>query len=243
MSRFLSFTLTAFAFTACSSGSPSTGPATETKADQGKSSSGSTNNPGTSSGGTSSGGASSSGTSSGGASSGGTSSGGATSSGGTPDWGAAKCSGSKEGFAVGQSLADLAITDCDTGAPASLDDVCGASGTWIFAAHTHCPTCRATAGFADEVAAAVASKNVAVVQLVYNDSGTTCAQWREAYKLAGIPNVRLYEDPNGAAFAALKTSNYTAISAFLDKNHVVTFKEHGLSKAQVLTQIDAALAR
>lgn len=161
----------------------------------------------------------------------------------TSDWSAAKCAGTKEGFDVGQALADLTVLDCETGAPATLDDVCGASATWIFAAHTHCPTCRATAGFTDEVAAAVADKNVAVVQLVYNDNGTTCAQWRDAYKLSGLSNVRVYEDPKGAAFNKLRISNYTAASAFLDKDRKITYKEHGLSKAQVLSQIEAALAK
>ncbi len=161
-----------------------------------------------------------------------------------PGWGADKCpaAGSK-GFAVGDTLADLGVRDCETGAPASLDEVCGASATWIFAAHTHCPTCRATAGFTDDVAAETASKNVAVVQLVYDDNGTSCAQWKAAYKLAGIPNVRVYDDPKGAAFAKLKISNYTAASAFLDKNRVVTFKEHGLTKSEVLSQIDLAASK
>lgn len=163
---------------------------------------------------------------------------------GMAEWGPEKCAAAgTKGFAVGESLGDLAIRDCETGAPASLDEVCGASATWIFSAHTHCPTCRATAGFTDEVATATAGKNVAVVHLVYDDNGTSCAKWKEAYKLAGIPNVRVYDDPNGAAFAKLKTSNYTAPSAFLDKNRKVTFKEHGLSKAEVLEQIDAALAK
>ncbi|MCA9585588.1 MAG: redoxin family protein [Myxococcales bacterium] len=182
------------------------------------------------------------------------SSSGATSSGGTappPDaplpatWGAQACpaaSGAK-GFAVGESLGDLELKDCDTGAPAKLDELCGASATWIFAAHTHCPTCQATAGFTDDVAAAVASKNVAIAHIVYNDNGTSCAKWKAAYKLAGVANVRVYEDPTGDAWAKLKTSNFTAPSAFLDANRVITFKEHGLAKSAVLTQIDAALAK
>jgi thiol-disulfide isomerase/thioredoxin len=159
-------------------------------------------------------------------------------------WGAAACpSSTDKGFAVGQTLGDLGVRDCETGAPASVDEACGAKAAWIFAAHTHCPTCRSTAGFTDEVAQAVAGKDVAVVHLVYDDNGTSCAKWKEAYKLAGITNVFVYDDPKGVAFAKLKTSNYTAPSAFLDKNRVVTYKEHGLSKAQVLSQIDAALAK
>jgi hypothetical protein len=159
-------------------------------------------------------------------------------------WGPAACPApANVGFAVGDSIGDLGIKDCDTGAAASIDELCGASATWIFAAHTHCPTCQATAGFSDDVAKAVESKNAAVIQLVYDDNGTSCAEWRAAYKLAGISNVRVYADPGGKAFGKLRTENYTAASAFLDKNRVVTFKAHGLGKAQVMSQIDAALAK
>ncbi len=160
-------------------------------------------------------------------------------------WGAAECAAptSAVGFDVGDTIGDLGVKDCETGAPVSIDELCGASATWIFAAHTHCPTCQATAGFTDEVAAAVASKNVAIAHLVYDDNGTSCAKWRDAYKLAGFSNVRVYDDPGGAAWAKLKLENYTAPSAFLDAKRVVTFKKHSLAKAAVLTQIDAALAR
>ena len=159
-------------------------------------------------------------------------------------WGPEACpSVSESGFAVGQTLGDLGVRDCETGAPASVDEVCGAKATWIFAAHTHCPTCRSTAGFTDEVGQAVAGKDVAVVHLVYDDNGTSCAEWKAAYRLAGISNVFVYDDPKGVAFTKLKTSNYTAPSAFLDTNRRITFKEHGLSKAQVLSRIDEALAK
>lgn len=162
-----------------------------------------------------------------------------------PKWGAKSCPAAAAGvgFAVGESIGDLKVKDCDTGAEATIDDLCGADATWIFAAHTHCPTCQATAGFTDDVAAAVADKNVAIAQLVYDDNGTSCAKWRTAYKLAGLTNVRVYADPGGAAFAKLKTTNYTAPSAFLDKHRVVTYKEHGMTKADVLAQITSALAK
>ncbi len=161
-----------------------------------------------------------------------------------PSWGASFCPpGGNKGFAVGDVLGDLVVKDCETGADASLDEVCGASAAWIFAAHTHCPTCQSTASFTDDVAAAVAGKNVAVVQLVYDDNGTTCSAWQKAYKLAGIPNVRVYDDPRGAAFSRLKVSNFTAPSVFLDKDRRITFKEHALSKAMVLSRIDEALAK
>jgi hypothetical protein len=158
-------------------------------------------------------------------------------------WGAAACTREgTPGFGVGQALGELHVRDCDTGAEASIDEVCGASATWIFAAHTHCPTCQATAGFTDDVARAVASKNVAIVQLVYDDDGTSCAKWRDAYKLAGIANVRVYEDPEGAAWSKLKARNVTASSTFVNARRIITFKDHSLVKDAVLARIDEALA-
>jgi hypothetical protein len=161
----------------------------------------------------------------------------------TPEgWGAATCPvGGAEGFAVGDRLGDVPVRDCLTGEIASLNEVCGASATWIFAAHTHCPTCQATASYTDDVANAVATKNVAVVQLVYDDNGTSCAKWRDAYKLGGFPHVRVYEDKNGQAFDLLKKSNYTAAHVFLNKDRRITYKEHGLSKANVLARVEEAL--
>lgn len=172
------------------------------------------------------------------------SSGGATPAPLPSNWGPQQCAAptSNVGFAVGDTIGDLGLKDCATGADVSMDEVCGASATWVFSAHTHCPTCQATAAFTDEVAAAVASKNVAIVHIVYDDDGTSCAKWRDAYKLAGFSNVRVYDDPGGAAWAKLRSENYTAPSAFLDAKRVITFKQHSMSKAAVLTQIDAALA-
>lgn len=183
-----------------------------------------------------------------------TSSGASSSSGTTPPppstptpagWGKAACpspSGAV-GFEVGQPIADLGVKDCDTNAPATIDDLCGADATWIFVAHTHCPTCQGTASFTDEVATEVASKNVAIAHIVHDDNGTSCAKWKAAYKLAGFGNVKVYADPDGKVWSKLKTSNYTAPSAFLDKNRVVTLREHGLTKSEVLAEIDKALAK
>jgi hypothetical protein len=160
----------------------------------------------------------------------------------TPEgWGAAMCPAGGDGFAVGDVLGEVPVRDCLTGETASLKEVCGASATWIFAAHTHCPTCQATASYTDDVANALASKNVATVQLVYDDNGTSCAKWRDAYKLGGSPHIRVYEDKNGQAFNLLKKSNYTAAHVFLNKDRKITFKEHGLSKANVLARIEEAL--
>ena len=147
------------------------------------------------------------------------------------------------GLAVGDVIGPLPVEDCDTGEPASIDVTCGASAAWIFAAHTHCPTCKATAGFTDEVAAMMSDRNVAIIHTVYDDSGVSCAAWRQAYALSGLSNVRVFRDPGGAVWAKLKTSNYTAPSAFLDRNRVITHKAHGLDREAVLTMLEEALAK
>lgn len=162
-----------------------------------------------------------------------------------PGWGPSACVAptGATGFEIGDSLADLGLMDCETGASTTMDDVCGASATWVFAAHTHCPTCQSTASFTDDVAKAVADKNVAIVQTVYDDDGTSCAKWRSVYKLAGISNVRVYADPKGAVFQKLKSSSYTAASAFLNGERVIVHKEHNLTKAEVLAQIETTLGK
>lgn len=160
-------------------------------------------------------------------------------------WGAEHCptGGPAEGFAVGQPIGDLVVEDCETGAKASIDEVCGASAAWVFVAHTHCPTCRATAKYTANVAKAVASKGVAVVHVVHQDDSVTCAQWKKIYGLEGIPNLKVYADPSGAAWSALKTKSYTAPHAFVDGERVITYKEHGLDEKTVLAKIDEALAK
>jgi hypothetical protein len=161
----------------------------------------------------------------------------------TDAWGPNACvAADTSGYAVGDTIGALPLRDCVTGEAKSLDEVCGASATWIFAAHTHCPTCKATAGFTDEVATAVAAENVAIVHTVHDDNGTSCEQWKKTYGLASYPNVRVYADPDGAVWDKLKSSNYTAPSAFLDGKRVITYKQHGMSKASVLKQIEAARA-
>jgi len=161
-------------------------------------------------------------------------------------WGKDKCpapSGDPVGFAVGSQVGQLPIVDCDTNAPATIDDVCGAQATWIFVAHTHCPTCQGTASFTPDVAKSVASSNIAIVHIVHDDNGTSCAAWRERYKLAGIPNVKVYADPKAEAWAAVKKSNVTAPSLILDRNRVVTHREHGMSSSAIKEQLDFARMR
>ncbi len=99
---------------------------------------------------------------------------------GSGTWGPEACPAAPGGvgYSVGDSLGELTVVDCDTGEPRSLDELCGASATWIFTAHSHCPTCKATAGFTPSVAKQVAEKNVAIAHIMYDDNGTTCAAWK-----------------------------------------------------------------
>ncbi|MBI3204569.1 MAG: redoxin domain-containing protein [Myxococcales bacterium] len=172
-------------------------------------------------------------------------SGGASNGGkGGADWGPSACPAPTTGvgYSVGDTLGDLTVVDCDTGAPRSLSEVCGAAATWVFVAHSHCPTCKGTAGFTPSVAQKVASQNVAIAHIMYDDNGTSCATWRKGYGLEGLPNVKVYQDPTGAVWSKLKTSNYTAPSVFLNAARVITHQEHGMSESEVLTQITSALS-
>jgi thiol-disulfide isomerase/thioredoxin len=181
----------------------------------------------------------------GGAAGGAAGQGGAAGASGGAGWGVDQCAApaGNVGFEVGDSLGALEVRACDSGAVVSVDELCGAQATWLFVAHTHCPTCKATAGFTPAVAAQVADKDVAIAHIVYNDDGTSCAAWRDAFELAAIPSVRVYEDPTGAAWSALKSASYTAPSVFVDESRVITFKAHGLSESEVRSQIDAALVQ
>lgn len=189
-------------------------------------------------GGTSAGGSSGSSAGSGGSSAGASGIGGSAGSGNV---GACGTTG-KTGYALGDVLGPLPVRDCLTGELTTLDEVCSASATWVFAAHTHCPTCKATAGFTDEIAKAVADQNVAIVHTVYDDNGTSCETWKKTYGLASYANVRVFADPGGAVFDKVKSQSYTAPSLFLRADRTITHKEHGMSKAAVLAQIGNDLA-
>lgn len=160
-------------------------------------------------------------------------------------WGPKSCatSGPPVGFAVGERLGDIAVHDCDTGAPRTLDEVCGSKATWLFVAHSHCPTCKATASYTASVAKDLADKDVAIVHIIYIDDGQTCPSWRKKYGLEGLPNVRVFLDKTGASWAKIKIKSYTAPHALMTKDRVITYKNHGLSSAGVKTLIDQALAK
>lgn len=159
-------------------------------------------------------------------------------------WGPAQCpvGGPPSGFGIGQTLGDLPVQDCDTGKVRTIKEVCGAKATWVFVAHSHCPTCRATATYTAQVAKQVADKGVAVVHVVQIDDGQTCPSWRKKYGLEGIKNLRVYTDTSGKAWQSIKTSNYTAPHAFADGGRVITYKKHGLSSQAVIQKINEALA-
>jgi len=158
-------------------------------------------------------------------------------------WGPTMCPKvDAQGFGVGQSIGALQLKDCDTGEVRTINEACGAKAGWLFVAHSHCPTCQATANYTAAVAAAVAADDVAVLHVLYVDDATTCQGWRSKYGLDLPPNVRFYVDPTGAAWQAIKIKNYTAPHVFFNKNRIITYKEHGLSSASVKAQIQKAAA-
>lgn len=159
-------------------------------------------------------------------------------------WGPALCpvDGPPAGFGIGQTLGDLPVQDCDTGKMRTIKEVCGAKATWVFVAHSHCPTCRATATYTAQVAKQVADKGVAVVHVVQIDDSQTCPSWRKKYGLEGIENLHVYTDTTGIAWQSIKTSNYTAPHAFANGGRVITYKKHGLSSQAVMQKINEALA-
>ncbi len=161
------------------------------------------------------------------------------------DWGPSYCptAGPTVGYAVGERLGAIKVVDCDTGEPRSLDELCGAEALWLFVAHSHCPTCKGTASITPDLATEFAPQGVAVAHVVYIDDSQTCPSWRTKYKLDGHPNVRVYRDPTGAAFSAIKTSNYTAPHLFATSTRVITHKQHGLSSSGVRAQIKKALSQ
>ncbi len=173
----------------------------------------------------------------------GTTDAGTTGAGGSSKWGPEQCkvAGSGKGFSVGQQIAALPIQDCDTGAKRDFAEVCGADATWLFVAHSHCPTCKATAQYTASVAQQFADKDVAIVHVVYIDDGQTCPSWRAKYGLDNLPNVKVYLDKTGASWNAIKTKNYTAPHAIMTKDRVITFKAHGLSSGGVASQLNKAL--
>jgi hypothetical protein len=147
----------------------------------------------------------------------------------------------KLGFNVGDTIGKLEVRSCETNEIATIDNLCKAKATWLFHGHTHCPPAAETAGFTDEVASEMASKDVAIVHIVYDDSGTSCEVWKKKYALGGITNVKLYADPDGAIFQKIKLTDNFAPSVFINSKHVITYKKHQMTKAEVLSRFDEAL--
>jgi hypothetical protein len=148
-------------------------------------------------------------------------------------WGPAKCSalpaGISSGFATGQQLPKLTVKDCD-GNDYSLDNFCGADGTWVFIAHGWCGICQSVSSNSETLLAGYAGKNVAAVNiLVQNASSqpptaTDCKAWRDTFKLKNV--IALY-DPTGVTLGiASEFGTTSAISGFLDKDRVIRSKIH-----------------
>ncbi|GEM_PF-2554476 len=168
---------------------------------------------------------------------------GKTSGGSKGGWGPEHCAtkGPPLGYKLGNRLADVPVQDCDTGAVRSIKEVCGAQKTWLFVAHTHCPTCQMTASYTAKLAKELASDGVAVVHVVHVDDHQTCPGWRKQYGLEGIGNLKVYLDKTGAAWSKIKTAPYTAAHAIMGKDQIISYKGHGLSAAVVKKKLALAL--
>lgn len=147
----------------------------------------------------------------------------------------------KLGFNVGDTIGKIEVRNCETNEITTIENLCKAKATWLFHGHTHCPPAAETAGFTDEVATEMASKDVAIVHIVYDDSGTSCEVWKKKYALGGISNVRLYADPDGKIFQTIKLTENFAPSVFINSKHIITYKKHQMTKAEVLTRFEEAL--
>lgn len=162
------------------------------------------------------------------------------------EWGADKCpalpSGATAGLVTGNQLGKLVVKDCD-GNDVSLDQFCGASALWIFAAHGWCPHCQLVSKNAEAIHASFAGRNLASVNiLVENASYETptaqdCKAWKTANKLQNV--VALY-DPKGAT-RGLWDNNTTSLSVFVDAHRVIVAKSHTDSTSVLKTSIEKAL--
>ncbi|MFO0757630.1 MAG: hypothetical protein U0359_14130 [Byssovorax sp.] len=165
-----------------------------------------------------------------------------------PVWGADQCPatppGATVGVETGQQLAPITVLDCD-GNPASLDELCGASALWIFAASGTCPFCKSVSAQQEMIHAAYAAKNLASVNiLVENGQGkppdaNDCKVWRAKF---GQDKVRTYYDPTGTILALWPEPGVTSMSAFVDHDRIIVGKlVHTADLAAIMAGIQGAL--
>jgi thiol-disulfide isomerase/thioredoxin len=165
-----------------------------------------------------------------------------------PNWGTSYCpadnSSAPTGYDTGNQLPEIILKTCD-GQDFSLNQLCGASALWIFAAHGWCPHCKQASSVAEQVHDSFAGKNVASVNILVETSAyqppdeASCKAWREQYKMDDV--LTLY-DPTGATFK-LWDNNYTALSVFVDKDRKIVSKSHSDTTTALQSGIEQALTQ
>jgi len=164
-----------------------------------------------------------------------------------PAWGASKCpalpAGKQSGLDTGQQLAQLTVKDCD-GNDYALENVCGASATWLFVAHGWCPYCRNATKSSEALLASYAGKNVAFVNVLVQNAQSQpptmvdCKAWRDTYKLTNV--IALY-DPAGVTLGLFNAGS-SALGVYMDKDRVIRSKTiHTDDQTAIKAGIDGAL--
>lgn len=157
-------------------------------------------------------------------------------------WGPEHCPAGATGFGIGDVLGAVTVKTCE-GEDFALEQLCGAGGLWIFAAHAWCPNCQLTAGFAEEVHAGFAEHELASVNVVVEGAtalpptAQDCVQWRDTFGLEDV--VTLY-DPSGS-LSVLREQNLTALSVFVTGERRINAKLHTDDRPTIEGQIRAAL--
>lgn len=157
------------------------------------------------------------------------------------------CPGVPAGYAVGEQvnevLPDYALRHCD-GSEASLTEVCGAEGLFLFAAQGWCTICQGVSVNLEEIQAEYAPQGLATV-LVLTESttageppdGDLCNIWRTQSPHEEV--FTLY-DPNGTLRSLW--GGGSSQSAFIDRDRVIRSKLVGVGSLDELrAQIEAVL--
>ena len=168
-------------------------------------------------------------------------------SGGGPKRGPEYCPDVPTGYVVGEQvnevLPDYQLRHCD-GSEASLSEVCGAEGLFLFAAQGWCTVCQFVSINLEEIQAEYASQGLATVLVLTEDTsageppdGDLCDIWRTQSPHEDV--LTLY-DPNGTLSSLW--GGGSSQSAFIDRDRVIRSKLVGVGGLDELrAEIDAML--
>jgi hypothetical protein len=164
------------------------------------------------------------------------------------DWGSAKCEAVSSalplGLKTGDRLGSVVVKDCD-GNAVTLDQYCGASALWVFAAHGWCPHCQLVAKNAEAIHSSFGGRNLASVNILVQTASRgvptaqDCKAWKEAYKMNNV--VALYDDTG--ATEGLWDTNSTALSVFVSRDRTIVSKSHTDVTASLTKSIETSLTR